>query len=76
MTCGEVFSRPHDHHHGTAAPFTALELRVVPLPLLPHHYGWPYTYPLVWMLRSALIKRNRAVQGRGAALEAVERSGW
>ena len=39
--------------------------------------GGPYTYlPLFWMLSSTLIKRNRAVQGRGAALGAVERSGW
>ena len=39
--------------------------------------GGPYTYlPLFWMLCSTLIKRNRAVQGRGAALGAVERSGW
>ena len=45
VTCGEFFSRPHDHHHGMAAPFTALERCVVPLPLLPHHYGRPYTYP-------------------------------
>ena len=76
MTCGEVFSPPHDHHHGMPAPFMALERRMVALPLLLQHYGRPYTYPLVWMLRSALIKRNRAVQGRGAALEAVERCGW
>ena len=81
------FPPPHDRHHRMAAPFTALERCVVPLPSSPASgCGWkdghptngrPYTYfPIVWMLCSTLIKRSRAVREISAALEAVKRSGW
>ena len=48
MTCGEVCPPPHDHHHGMAAPSTALERCVVPLPSCPASgCGWTDSHPTI-----------------------------